>query len=252
MQVPHKIHPSIQRCPPADKDLKSGFQIFATLTGVTPGQPYFYKFTVVKTDMTESDYSNVAQGAPLDTIPPVITHTRVTSAAPGMPLTLFADATDNVGVQAVTLRFRTIGTTDYTARTMTRTTGNRYAATIEGSRLVSPGVEYYIEASDGISTVRSGRPEYPWQVIVVDRPVVNVVTPSHGPATGGTFVTIGGSNFKANATVSFGGVPAASVTVVSTSQITCTTAAHFPAAVDVMVRNPDMQSGTLLLGYTYV
>ncbi|MEI8167688.1 MAG: IPT/TIG domain-containing protein, partial [Chloroflexales bacterium] len=232
-------------------DLKSGFQIFATLTGVTPGQPYFYKFTVVKTDMTESDYSNVAQGTPLDTIPPVITHTRVTSAAPGMPLTLFADATDNVGVQAVTLRFRTIGTTDYTARTMTRTTGNRYAATIEGSQLVSPGVEYYIEASDGISTVRSGRPEYPWQVIVVDRPVVNVVTPSHGPAAGGAFVTIAGSNFKTNATVSFGGMPASSVTVVSASQITCTTAAHFPAAVDVVVRNPDTQSGTLLLGYTY-
>ena len=99
--------------------------------------------------------------------------------------------------------------------------------------------------------MRSGLPEHPWQVIVVDRPVVTVVTPNHGPAAGGTLVTIGGSNFKASATVSFGGVPAASVTVVSTSQITCTTAAHFPAAVDVMVRNPDMQSGTLLLGYTY-
>ena len=168
-----------------------------------------------------------------------------------MPLTLTADATDNVGVQGVMLCFRAIGATNYTSRAMTHTTGNRYAATIEGSRLVSPGVEYYIEATDGITTVRSGRPEYPWQVMVVDRPVVNVVTPNHGPASGGTFVTIAGSNFKTNAAVSFGGVPASGMTVVSSSQITCTTAAHFPAAADVTVTNPDSQSGTLLRGYTY-
>jgi hypothetical protein len=220
-------------------------------TSVLPGQPYFYRFTVVKSDMGESDFSNVAEGTPLDTIPPVLTHTPLTSAAPGMPLTLTADATDNVAVQGVTLYFGTIGATNYTSRAMTRTTDNPYAATIEGSRLVSPGVEYYLEATDGISTVRSGRPEYPWQVVVVDRPVVNVVTPNRGPASGGTFVTIAGSNFKTNATVSFGGVPASSVTVVSANQITCTTAAHFPAAVDVLVTNPDTQSGTLLLGYTY-
>ncbi|MCW5552445.1 MAG: S8 family serine peptidase [Verrucomicrobiae bacterium] len=220
-------------------------------TAVTPGVPYYYKFKVVKTDMTESDFSNVAQGTPLDTIPPVLTHTPLTSAAPGMPLTLTAEATDNVGVQGVTLHFRTVGAANYTTRTMTHTTGNRYAATIEGSRLVSPGVEYYIEATDGISTVRSGRPEYPWQVTVVDRPVVNVVTPNSGPASGGTFVTIAGSNFKTNATVSLGGVPAENVTVMSAHQITCITTAHFPAAVDVQVTNPDAQSGTLLRGYTY-
>ena len=33
-------------------------------TQVQPGQPYYYRFTVVKTDMTQSDYSNVAQGTP--------------------------------------------------------------------------------------------------------------------------------------------------------------------------------------------
>jgi len=223
-----------------------------TDTNVQPGVAYYYKFSVVKTDMIEStNYSNVAEGTPLDTIPPELTHTPLTSAAPGMPLTLTADATDNVGVEGVTLHFRTIGTADYTTRTMTRTTGSRYAATIEGSRLLSPGVEYYIEATDGISMVRSGRPEYPWQVTVVDRPVVNVVTPNSGPASGGTFVTIAGSNFKTNATVSFGGIPAETVTVVSANQITCVTAAHFPATVDVQVTNPDTQSGVLLRGYTY-
>ena len=147
----------------------------------------------------------MAQGTPLDTIPPVLAHTPVTTAAPGLALTLAADVTDNVAVQAVTLYFRAIGGTAYTARTMTHTTGNRYTATLEGSRITSPGIEYYIEATDGISTVRSGRPEYPHQVVVADRPTVTAVTPNRGPAGGGTAVTIAGSNFKAGATVTFGG-----------------------------------------------
>jgi hypothetical protein len=220
-------------------------------TNVQPGQPYYYKFTVVKSDMSESDFSNVATATPIDTIPPTISHTPVTEAPPGLPLTIFADVTDNVGVQGVTLYFRAISATSYISRTMTHTTGNHYSATIEGARVTSPGLEYYIEATDGISTVQFGRPEYPYQIVVVDRPVVTSVSPNCGPASGGTNVTITGSNFKAGATVTFGGAAASNVTFINSSQITCTTPAHFPAAVDVTVRNPDGQSGTLLRGFTY-
>ena len=220
-------------------------------TNVQPGQPYYYKFTVVKTDMTESDFSNVATATPVDTIPPVISHTPVTQAPPGLPLTLFADVTDNVGVQSVTLYYRQIGATSYASKAMVKTTGNRYSATIEGAKVTSPGLEYYIEATDGISPVRFGRPENPYQILVVDRPVVTTVSPNRGPASGGTNVTIAGSNFKAGATVAFGGAVASNVTVVSSSQITCTTPPHYPATVDVKVTNPDSQSGTLLRGFTY-
>ena len=220
-------------------------------TDVQPGQPYYYYFTVVKSDMTESDPSNIATATPVDTIPPVISHTPVTEAPPGLPLTIFADVTDNVGVQGVALYFRSIGATDYLSRTMTHTTGDRYSATIEGSQVTSPGLEYYIEATDGVSTVRDGRPEYPHQITVEDKPVVTSVTPDHGPASGGTAVTISGSNFKDGASVTFGGAVAEDATVVSSSQITCTTPAHYPATVDVTVTNPDDQSGTLLRGFTY-
>ena len=218
---------------------------------VQPGQTYFYKFTVVKTDFAESDFSNLASATPLDTLPPVVTHTPLTSALPGLPLTLFADVTDNVGVQGVTLFFRAMGTNAYLSRTLTRTTGNRYAATIEGSRLVSPGIEYYIEATDGITVVRSGRPEAPHPVVVNDRPVITAVTPNQGSASGGSPVTIGGANFKAGASVSFGGSAATNVVVINSSQINCVTPPHFPAAVDVTVLNPDSGSGTALNGYTF-
>ncbi|MCB0128622.1 MAG: hypothetical protein KDE58_40430, partial [Caldilineaceae bacterium] len=96
-------------------------------TAVTPGQPYFYKFTIVKSDMSESDFSNVATATPVDTIAPAITHTPLTAAAPGLPLTFFADVTDNVAVQTATLFFRAIGGNSYSQRAMTRTTGNRYS-----------------------------------------------------------------------------------------------------------------------------
>ncbi len=220
-------------------------------TDVQPGQPYYYKFTIVKSDMSESDDSNVAPATPVDTIPPAISHTPLTEAPPGLPLTLYADVTDNVGIKEVTLYVRNIGETEYVSKTMTHTTGDRYSATIAGSQVSSPGLEYYIEADDGVSTVRTGRPDYAHQVAVEDRPVVTIVSPDHGPTGGGTPVTISGSNFKAEATVTFGGAVAGNVTVLNSNQITCTTPPHYPAAVDVTVVNTDTQSDTLLLGFTY-
>jgi hypothetical protein len=220
-------------------------------TQVQPGRPYYYKFTVVKTDMSESDFSNLASAAPIDTVPPVLTHTPLTTAQPGLPLTIFADVTDNVSVQGVTLYFRAINTTNYSSRAMTHTTLNRYAATIEGSRLVSPGIEYYIEATDGITVVRSGRPEAAYPVVVNDHPVITAITPTLGTASGGTAVTIGGANFQAGATVSFGGLAATNVVVVSSSQINCVTPPHFPARADVTVSNSNNGSGTVLNGYTF-
>lgn len=220
-------------------------------TSVSPGQRYFYRFTVVKTDMTESQPSNVATATPLDTIAPVITHAPVTTAPPGLALSVSAQVTDNVAVASVSLSFRRIGEATYTTRAMTRTTASTYVATIEGSAVASPGVEYYLTATDGITTVSAGRPEYPYQVVVVDRPIVTTLSPLKGPASGGTAVTIAGTNFKPGATVTFGGAIASGVTVVSSSRIDCTTPPSIPTAVDVRVTNPDGQNGALLRGFTF-
>ncbi|NCC35499.1 MAG: serine protease, partial [Chloroflexia bacterium] len=257
-----------------DFDLLAGFQFYRATTvngtytrlnasiippdqrayrdsNVVPGQPYYYKFTVVKSDMSESAFSNVATATPLDTIAPVLQHTPITSAAPGLPLTLVADVTDNVAVQSVTLFYRALGGATYSNRAMIKTVENRYAATLEGSLLVSPGIEYYIQASDGVNLTRSGRADLPHQTVVVDRPVVTDVTPSRGPTSGNTAVTIAGSNFKAGVNVTFGGAACANVQRISSTQLTCETPPHFPATVDVVVTNPDVQSGSLLRAFTY-
>jgi len=82
-------------------------------------------------------------------------------------------------------------------------------------------------------------------------PGVSVVSPSDGLVTGGTAVTVTGSNFSTGATVSFGGTAATNVTVVNGNTITTTTPAHSAGAVTVTVTNPDAQTGTLPNGYTY-
>ncbi len=265
-------------------------------TGVQPGVPYYYTFTVVKTDFTESAASNVASATPTDTIAPVITHTPVAHAAPGLALTLAADVTDNVRVTGATLFYRAAnqsridlytpgraealhdGTRDdalhdgtresglrdgatasglgqgpeaYAAVAMTNTTGNRFAATIPGASVQAPGLEYYLEAQDGVSVTRFGEPSAPLAVSVTDRPVVTAVSPARGPAGGGTPVVVAGANFKVGATVAIGGVACAPVTRDSENQLRCTTGAHLPTVVDVSVTNPDAATGTLLRGFTY-
>ena len=201
--------------------------------------------------MSESKPSNFASATTLDTIVPVLTHTPVTSAQAGLPLTLYADATDNVGVQSVTLFFRAIGQTNFTSRARTRKTGSRWFATIEGSRVMPPGLQYYIEATDGISTVRSVSPSFPHTVAVTDQPVITSVTPNHGSSAGGTAVTISGANFRTNLSVLIGGGVAGDLVRVSANELRGTTPAHYPAVVDVVVTNWGSASGMLVRGFTY-
>jgi len=74
--------------------------------------------------------------------------------------------------------------------------------------------------------------------------------PFAGPATGGTDVSLLGSDFAAGATVSIGGLPATNVNVVSFNRITATTPS-LPAgsANDVVVTNTDGTSGTRTKGF---
>lgn len=82
-------------------------------------------------------------------------------------------------------------------------------------------------------------------------PTVLSLSVSNGPSSGGTAITITGTNFLAGATASFGGSNCTSLTVVSSSSITCTTTSHANGVVDVTVTNSDTQSGTFSSSYTY-
>ncbi|CEJ07855.1 Cell wall-binding protein, partial [Acididesulfobacillus acetoxydans] len=74
--------------------------------------------------------------------------------------------------------------------------------------------------------------------IYVQVPSITGVSPSVGPAAGGTVVTITGSSFTGTTGVSFGGTAAASFTVNSDASITAVSPAHADGTVDVTVTTP--------------
>ncbi len=82
-------------------------------------------------------------------------------------------------------------------------------------------------------------------------PVVTDVSPSYVSKTGGETVTITGANFFDGATVTFGGTSATSVTFVNSTTLTATVPVHEMGTYDVVVTNPDTQTGTLTDGITY-
>lgn len=91
-------------------------------------------------------------------------------------------------------------------------------------------------------------------VFIYAAPIVTSVTPSHGPASGGTVVQISGSGFTYTNAVHFGTVEATSFSVLSDFFITATAPATFaPGTIDVTVTSI---SGTSPVSdadrYTYI
>ncbi len=219
---------------------------------VSPAVPMYYKFSVLSTDFQESDFSNVAMAAAIDTIAPAITHVPVTTAPPARGMRVTATATDNLRVTAVTVHYRALGGSGtYLSMALANLTGDQWSGTIPAASVTEPGLEYYLVATDGITEAFSGTPVLPHQVTVNNVPTLSSVTPNHGPATGGTAVTLSGMLFEPGISVLFGGVLAGNVQVLTSSQLTCETPAHFPALVDVKVVNPDATESTLLNGFRF-
>ena len=77
------------------------------------------------------------------------------------------------------------------------------------------------------------------------------IDPTRGPSTGGTVVTITGAFFLQGASVTIGGVPATSVTVINTETIMAITGAHGVGTADVAVLNPDGTQATLPGAFMY-
>jgi YVTN family beta-propeller protein len=88
----------------------------------------------------------------------------------------------------------------------------------------------------------------------VAKPAVTMVTPTSGPVTGGTTVTITGMNFTGVTAVSFGTVPATSFTFVSDTSITAVApGVTSVGTVDVTVTTPAGTSATNAADkYTYL
>ena len=142
-----------------------------TDTNVTPGQMYYYNFTVVKTDLSESKPSGKISVRAKDTMAPNIYHDGVYSAFTGSKLIISATANDNLQIDKVELFYRVTGTESWRAVTMTAV-NDRYSAVIPSSDVTTDGLEYYIRAFDGVNYAYKGTAEQPYAITVseaVDR-----------------------------------------------------------------------------------
>jgi len=82
-------------------------------------------------------------------------------------------------------------------------------------------------------------------------PAIASFSPTRGPATGGTTVTITGSGFQTGATVLFGSELGKNVNVATPERITVVTPAEDAGSVTVTVVNPDQKSGTSAQLFTF-
>jgi hypothetical protein len=76
------------------------------------------------------------------------------------------------------------------------------------------------------------------------------MTPTSGPTIGGDYIRLLGRGFQDGASVTIDGA-AAPVTRVTGTRIDARTLPHATGTVDVVVTNPDGQSGTLQAAYTF-
>ncbi len=132
---------------------------------VEPGKEYYYNFTVVKTDLTESDASGKLRISALDTMAPNIYHTPVYSAFTGSDLLISATVLDNVAVRKVTLHYRVTESDSWSKLTMNKY-NDRFTASIPAALVTTQGLEYYIEAYDGLAYTYKGTAEQPFAVTV--------------------------------------------------------------------------------------
>jgi hypothetical protein len=116
------------------------------------------------------------------------------------------------------------------------------------------GVTYYfrVKAYNTSSQESAPSTEVSYTPVVVVVPTLTSISPTSGPAGGGTVLTLTGTNFASGATVLVNGVAATAVTFVSATQVRATTPAGSAGARTVQITNPSGQSASLANAFTYV
>jgi hypothetical protein len=132
-----------------------------------PGKTYWYTYTVVLSDFTESNPAGKVMATAMDTLNPTLYHTPVNQGYQNNNLVISCTASDNVAIASVTLYYRTFGETTWKTLVMSKT-NDKYSATVFGSDLTLDGLEYYIVASDGRNTINKASAETPYFVVIKD------------------------------------------------------------------------------------
>jgi hypothetical protein len=202
-------------------------------------------------DVRILEYSGLSATKPLDTWGGA---SNISTAADSGPIT--TTGTDLILGAGTTSTHFTAAGTGFTSRVITSPFGDIVedlnAAKVAGTyNAIAPLASgHWVMQVVGFSQT---------PVTFTNAPVIDSVTPIttvSGPNTGGTSVTINGTDFQSGAVVLFGTAPGGSAALNCTEDagttITCLTPAHAAGVVDITVVNPDGQHGSSAGAYTYV
>jgi pimeloyl-ACP methyl ester carboxylesterase len=114
----------------------------------------------VQVQVTYGSHSDTATGSYIPGSAPAIERTAATLSLhnqawiEGTTFNIDAGITDNIApfVQSAHLYYRKTGTASYSSVTMSLQSGNVYRGVVPGSVVRTPGLDYYITATDGMST----------------------------------------------------------------------------------------------------
>ena len=132
---------------------------------VEPGVLYYYNFTVVQTDLSESIPSGKIVIMSKDTMAPDIYHSPVYNATTGSNLIISATVVDNLNIAYAYVYYRAKGETEWRIAAM-NSLNDKYSAIIVADHVTVAGLEYYIEAFDGVSYTYKGSAENPYLISV--------------------------------------------------------------------------------------
>jgi hypothetical protein len=138
------------------------------------------------------------------------------------------------------------------AASVTFVNSTTVTATTPAGPHAAGAVSVTLRNSDGQQSVKASGFTY---TFANPAPTVTAISPTSGPNTGGTPVTVTGTGFLTGATLTLGSYSATSVVRVSATQITANTGAApgitSNTTVNVVVTNPDTQTGTRANAFTY-
>jgi hypothetical protein len=210
------------------------------ITGLTAGTTYYFQvIAYTTTGVRSAPSTQITYTVPGGTAGPTISSLSPTSGPTtgGTVITIngtgfAAGATVRVG-GALATGTTLLSATQVRAATPAGTAGAR---------------DVVVMNPNGSSATRSGAFTY---TSSTSAPTATAVSPTSGPTTGGTVITVTGANFVSGATINIGGTAATGVTFVSATQLRATTPAKAAGGYVVQVVNPNGQSANTPTGFTY-
>ena len=249
--------PQVHSISPAYGPLAGGSTV--TITGenltealsVAIGAAQATSFTVVSdTELTAITPAGFAGPAAVTVTTPGGTHSN--DLYTYKPAPVIASASPNKGPAAGGATVSITGE-NFTAATLVTFGGAAAASfTVESDTSITAVTPAGTPGTADIAvTAAGGTAAKPAAYTYIPSPTITSLSPNKGVTAGGNMVTITGTAFTGAASVTFGGVAAASFTVVSDTTITAVVPAGTPGAADIGVTTIG-GTYTLPAGYTYI